>query len=818
MSIGPFVARVFLLYGIIAQEARAEVNMSNSKTRYEQVKGGMFRKAVCRVALLAITALGMLLPGTIAGQAGTPPQEPAQKTKPAPTASPAGTQPRPAPAAAEVETWRQTMLHTQRPKRSCYQANYPDTAWTEVTCIKPPTVPQSLGTEPGPNPVGQNVDDSAGSEYISQSDGSFTSATGVTSECEVQCPGLICPTKPSCNGQPSNAFSLQMNTQYFDTQTCRRLKAPDSGCQAEVQFVFSNTQCGMAEPQLGAKACIYIQYWMWSYGVTKENTTVCPKGWTPSGQGNCFINSNGTPVPQQVVSNAELESLKLTGRPGFQVPGKQTAQNGVIGEQPAQNGAIGEHYDTVTLAIGSTVYTASGDDIFPEFGNSWSTSEFNIFGDCCQSQAVFNAGTTLKVQTLIDGAAGGAPACSAFGNTLESNNLQLVAKAGTCASFDGTSRGIDFTEALPGTSKGSIVVLYNPDAGQGDVVGFEGAGEQIMDVRQSGWRTTWDKAVVGDFTGEKLGKEMAEQVLLYDRTAGQADVVGFDNNGNENLDAQNPGFGKSWDKIVAGDFLGIGQQQVLLYDHNAGQLALVAFNSNGVASKPVLNNGFSTSYDEMVAGYFTNDKRQQVVLYDRNAGRLDVVAFDAKGGVSMGIPNQGLSTSYDKVVAGYFLGDEREQVVLYDPSAGRLDLVAFDSKGGVSMDTPNKGFRASYDKIVAGYFTGEMRRYGLRLQMVQQMLLYDRTAGEADVVAFDTKGYESLDAPNKGFRTSWDKIVVGDFLGNGNGQEQVVLYDPSVGRLDLVAFDSKGGVSLGAQNSGYRGSKDLLAAGAFTGK
>jgi hypothetical protein len=157
-------------------------------------------------------------------------------------------------------------------------------------------------------------------------------------------------------------------------------------------------------------------------------------------------------------------------------------------------------------------------------------------------------------------------------------------------------------------------------------------------------------------------------------------------------------------------------------------------------------------------------------------------------------------------------------VVLSDPSAGRLDLVAFDSKGGVSMDTPNKGYRASYDKIVAGYFTGETRRFGVSPEMVQQILLYDRTAGEADVVAFDTKGYESLDAPSKGLSTSYDEIVVGDFIGRGNGQQQVVLYDRNAGEADVLAFDTKGGVSLDGQNSGYRGSRDLIVAGAFLGK
>jgi hypothetical protein len=796
--------------------------MSNSKMRHKQVRGGVFRKAVCCVAVLGVAAFGMLLPGTIAGQAGTPPKaaqetKPAREKKPASAASPTAGQARPAPSAAELETWRQTILHTKKPKKSCYVANYPDKAWTEVTCIKPPNIPQQLplcGAGNGNNSVGKFEHESGqgAATGIVESEGSFDNATGVTSECGVQCSGPNCPSKKSCTGLPSNAFSLQLNTQFFPTaKLCSDNKISD--CEGWEQFVFSNSQCGLnnkcSGPPTESQACVYIQYWLYDY----SSKGTCPSSsWQqpPQQSSYCFINSTmATPVPQQVVTNAELQSLKLTGAsPHLPTNAALESRN-----PSGQNGSIPED-DTVTLTIGSTVYSASGDDYFPDLASKWQYSEFNILGDGCGSQAWFNPGTTLQVRTLVDSATSG-PSCSHTGCTGESNNLEL----GLCSAVGGASPGIAFTEALSSPPVGNTVVLYNPDAGQADVVGFDGAGNQIRDVPQSGWRTTWDKAVVGDFIGETQGKQLVPQILLYDRTAGQADVVGFNSNGDENLDAQNPVFGTTWDIIVAGDFLGIGREQVLLYDRTAGQAALVAFNSKGVASKPVLCNGFPKTWDKIVAGDFLGVAgQQQVLLYDHNAGRIDLVAFDSEGGVSMDTANNGLSTLYDKIVPGYFLGDEKEQVVLYGPSAGRLDLMAFDSKGGVSMDTPNKGFRASYDKIVAGYFTGETRRYGVSSQRVHQILLYDRTAGEADVVAFDTKGHESLDAPNKGLSTSYDKIVVGDFIGRGNGQQQVVLYDRNAGEADVLAFDTKGRVSLGGRNNGYRRSRDMIVAGAFLGK
>jgi hypothetical protein len=39
------------------------------------------------------------------------------------------------------------------------------------------------------------------------------------------------------------------------------------------------------------------------------------------------------------------------------------------------------------------------------------------------------------------------------------------------------------------------------------------------------------------------------------------------------------------------------------------------------------------------------------------------------------------------------------------------------------------------------------------------MLLYDRIAGQADVVGFDAAGKTNLDFTNSGWRGSWDVIV-----------------------------------------------------------
>jgi hypothetical protein len=137
--------------------------------------------------------------------------------------------------------------------------------------------------------------------------------------------------------------------------------------------------------------------------------------------------------------------------------------------------------------------------------------------------------------------------------------------------------------------KPAVTVLYDRKAGQADVVGFDATGKENLRTTNSGWRTTWDLIVAGDFLGN--GRK---QILLYDRNAGQAAVVGFDAQGKVNLETLNSGWSRSGDLIVAGDFLGNGRKQILLYSREessgyktwvpAGQAHLVGFDGIGKAN------------------------------------------------------------------------------------------------------------------------------------------------------------------------------------------------------------------------------------------
>ena len=81
------------------------------------------------------------------------------------------------------------------------------------------------------------------------------------------------------------------------------------------------------------------------------------------------------------------------------------------------------------------------DDVLDLY-QTWTTSEFNVFGDAGGSQAVFNAGTSITVQNALTDESGNpiTPSCLPGGTTGESTNLFL----GPCSAG---GSGISFTEA-----------------------------------------------------------------------------------------------------------------------------------------------------------------------------------------------------------------------------------------------------------------------------------------------------------------------------------------------------------------------------------
>lgn len=382
------------------------------------------------------------------------------------------------PAEVERESWRKAILKTPRPKKACFTATYPETEWREVPCKTPPHRPYPPKHGIRPVTVGSGTDFSAQvTGDLSEAEGSFDSVTGVTSECAVPCPGsdFTCPVHLSCGGEPANAYSLQLNTEPFTTKTCKGSPAPKK-CQGWEQFVYSSSGGG------------FIQYWLESYG---PGGTACPSGWntfsfSAGGEVYCWINAvSAAPAPAEAISS--LGQMKVTGTVA-----------GVTGPD-----------DSVAVTVGTVVYSAPGDDHFPDLGMHWQIAEFNVFGDGGGDQAVFNNGSTIVVRTSVDSATTSAPISDADGFTGETNNLTLVCnptlEPGTTTTWPSIKFGesnFDYLYRIPGKL---VYLSASPDSNA--AWGINKAGEVWRYLGAGTPKNPWQQVTPGKFQQISLGAE-----------------------------------------------------------------------------------------------------------------------------------------------------------------------------------------------------------------------------------------------------------------------------------------------------------------------
>ena len=458
-------------------------------------------------ALLAAVTLSLSLVSIGTAQEGTQNQT-ADQTQAAATKL---------PTVVERENWRMKIIHTPLPGKGCFVAKYPETQWREMRCsppstkLYPPRRPGMVRTE---NVGGSSFMDFSANlttDHITEVEGSFDNVSGLTSECAVQCPGQVCPANPSCSGQPSNSYSLQLNSKIFDTQTCNGSNPVTTWtitggkCQGWEQFVYSSSNSGS------------IQYWLENYG---PPGTSCPNprgasctpgfastdGWcpfqfTPTDPVYCVVNGSnfagalGEPITS--LNPTSATALKLRG----------TAA-----------GFGGSTSDAVYVTEGASVFPATGNNYFPDLGSQWQEAEFNVFGDGSGDEAVFNSGTTLQVRTSVASNSWEIPTCDDQSFTGESNNLTLVnlnppvAHTGipSLVFLESNASGSTLTTCAGAVSVGDTHIttfdgLYYDFQASGDFMLAVDGPDFIVQARQASGAPTWPNAAVNKAIATKMG-------------------------------------------------------------------------------------------------------------------------------------------------------------------------------------------------------------------------------------------------------------------------------------------------------------------------
>jgi len=213
----------------------------------------MRRSRLCRahwqLAAAVCTATGLLSPLSAMAQ-----------RRPATVKSTVGLRVKVTPALMALHReWHKALLNTPPPREGCFTSEYPRIGWQEVQCVKPPNIPMPPRHGVLPYTVGNGYD------YSAQVSGDLLSVIGSFDTATTT--GEKGFTYQSPTTEVSDAYTLQVNSNFFSSPpACSGATTPAS-CQGWQQYVYSSKSGGSA----------YMQYWLLNYNKT------CPSGWNTYG-------------------------------------------------------------------------------------------------------------------------------------------------------------------------------------------------------------------------------------------------------------------------------------------------------------------------------------------------------------------------------------------------------------------------------------------------------------------------------------------------------------------------------------------------------
>ncbi|MDB9311896.1 S8 family serine peptidase [Spirulina sp. CS-785/01] len=145
-------------------------------------------------------------------------------------------------------------------------------------------------------------------------------------------------------------------------------------------------------------------------------------------------------------------------------------------------------------------------------------------------------------------------------------------------------------------------------------------------------------------------------------------------------------------------------------------------------------------------------------------------------------------------------------LVFYDQDSGTGEMYATKNNTSLSILQRDKGWRKTWDKIIPGNFGGDGK---------SDLLFYERETGNYYFYTVKDNSKMQLLTQGTGWLKTWDKIIPGDF--GGDGKTDLLFYDRETGNYYFYTVKDNGQMQLLTHGTGWRKTWDKIIPGNFGG-
>jgi hypothetical protein len=305
------------------------------------------------------------------------------------------------------------------------------------------------------------------------------------------------------------------------------------------------------------------------------------------------------------------------------------------------------------------------------------------------------------------------------------------------------------------------LLFYDPSAGQGEFYRTDGQGGIARTRLHVGWRSSWTHIIPGKFGGSNF-----TDLLFYD-SAGTAEFYTTDAQGRIALLKEHPGWvsagGLPWKHIIPGQFGGSNFTDLLFYD-GAGSAAFYTSDGQGgialLREHPGWVSAGGLPWTHIIPGQFGGSGVTDLLFYD-GAGSAAFYTSDGQGGIALLKEHPGWVSAgglpWKHIIPGQFGGNSSVTDLLFYDGAGSAAFYTSDGQGGIALLREHPGWvspaNLPWTHIIPGQFGGSG---------VTDLLFYD-SAGSGAFYTSDGQGRIALLSETTEWRSSWTRIIPGDF-------------------------------------------------------